>query len=104
MSQHGTGNIVDVDHAKPFHARALLTRAQNLIRLRQQEKEVKTLNHQLQMLHEELENKVQEKLQTLLAKREPDEHLAEPDEAPRSSRQSRTRSSRSTRDGKPTAP
>ena len=90
--------------AKPFHARALLTRTQNLIRLRQQEKEVKTLNHKLQILHEEMENKVQEKLQTLLAEREQheQERIVERDEA--LARQSRTRSSRSNWDGKPTAP
>ena len=91
---------------KPFNTHELLARARNLIRLRQQEKEVKTLNHKLQILHEELENKVQEKLQTLLAERErhEQEHFTERDEAPISSRQSRTRSSRSIRDGKPTAP
>ena len=82
--------------AKPLHVRAFLSRVQNLIRLRQQEKEVNILNHKLQMLSQELENKVQEKWQTLLAERERDE-------APLSSRQSRTRSSRSIRDGKPTA-
>jgi len=62
MKLEGPETGADDYLAKPFNARELLARSKNLITLRQQEKEVKQLNQQLeQKLKDQLEELVRNK-------------------------------------------